>query len=82
MSDLDGLGPGGGGAGRGPADPANPDDLTSADFLRTKYPEVYKRLQKDELGFISESKKKMYLFCYNLFMFCGFLLVAAVLGLK
>jgi very-long-chain (3R)-3-hydroxyacyl-CoA dehydratase len=43
---------------------------------------VYKKLQKDELGYITESKRKIYLFCYNLFMTCGFLYVVAILNLK
>ena len=56
------------------------DGLSATDALRQKYPEVYKRLQKEELGFISESRKKIYLFCYNLFMFCGFLFIFFVIN--
>lgn len=54
--------------------------LTASDALRQKYPEVYKKLQKEELGFISESRRKIYLFCYNLFMFCGFLYIFFVIN--
>ena len=57
-------------------------DVSSQDCLRNKYPDVFKQLQKDELGYITESKRKIYLFCYNLFMFCGFLYVSAVLNLR
>jgi len=56
------------------------DGLTASDALRQKYPEVYKQLQKEELGFISESRRKIYLFCYNLFMFCGFLYIFFVIN--
>ncbi len=69
---MDNLGMGGGARG----------DVSSADFLRQRYPDVYERLQKEELGFISESKRKIYLFCYNLFMFCGFLYVALIMALR
>ncbi len=77
-NDLLGAGGGGGGPGRGMMG----DDVTSADFLRQQYPDVYERLQKEELGFISESKRKIYLFCYNLFMFCGFLYVSLIMALR
>ncbi len=58
------------------------DDVSSADFLRQQYPGVYERLQREELGYISESKRKIYLFCYNLFMLCGFLYVALVMAVR
>ena len=57
------------------------DGISATDALRQKYPEVYKRLQKEELGFISESRRKIYLFCYNLFMFTGFLYVCFVMNI-
>lgn len=56
--------------------------VSSKDLLRNKYPEVYKQLQKDEMGFVSEGRRKIYLFCYNLFMFCGFLYVMAIIGMR
>ncbi len=34
--------------------------------IRQRYPDVYRNLQKSEFGFISESKRKIYLFFYNL----------------
>ena len=52
------------------------------DMLRTKYPDAYTKLQKEELGFINESFRKCYLFVYNLFMFCGFMYVLVVMSLK
>jgi hypothetical protein len=50
--------------------------------LRQRYPEVYRSLQKSELGFISESKRKIYLFFYNLLMFVGFLYVLSAICLR
>ena len=32
------------------------DGLTATDALRHKYPDVFRQLQKDELGYISESR--------------------------
>ena len=57
------------------------DGLSATDALRQKYPDVYRKLQKEELGFISESRRKIYLFCYNLFMFCGFLMMFAIINI-
>ncbi|XP_023336938.1 very-long-chain (3R)-3-hydroxyacyl-CoA dehydratase [Eurytemora carolleeae] len=57
-------------------------DLSYQDILRTKYPEAYEKLQKEEFGFVSESKRRIYLFCYNIFMFCGFLYAFLVLTLN
>ena len=57
-------------------------NVSSQDMLRQKFPDVFKQLQKDELGYISESRRKIYLFCYNLFMFCGFSYVATVMALR
>jgi len=56
--------------------------VSKQDILRTKYPEAYEKLQREELGFVSESKRRIYLFCYNIFMFCGFLYAFLVLTLK
>lgn len=47
-----------------------------------QYPEAYEKLQKEELGFISDSKRRIYLFCYNTFMFCGFLYAFLILTIK
>jgi hypothetical protein len=56
--------------------------VSAADVLRTKYPDAYEKLQKEELGFLNESWRKSYLFVYNLFMFCGFLYAFTVMSLK
>lgn len=48
-------------------------DFSYEDLLKSKYPEAYEKLQQEELGYINTNYKKLYLFCYNLFMFCGFL---------
>lgn len=53
-----------------------------ADKLNFQYPEAYEKLQKEEFGFVSESKRRIYLFCYNIFMFCGFLYAFLVLTLN
>ena len=48
-------------------------DFSYEDLLKSKYPDAYEKLQKEELGYINTNYKKLYLFCYNLFMFFGFL---------
>jgi len=58
------------------------DGLSATDALRQKYPDVYRKLQKEELGFISESRRKIYLFTYNLFMFTGFLMAFAIINIQ
>lgn len=57
------------------------DGISATDALRQKYPEVFKKMQKEELGYISESRRKIYLFCYNLFMLCGFAYIFCVINL-
>jgi len=57
-------------------------NMSTQDYLRQEYPEVYEKMQKEELGFISESKRKVYLFLYNMFMFCGFLYVSSIMALR
>ena len=56
--------------------------MKTEDLIRNKYPDLYKDLEKEELGFVSEGTRKMYLFCYNLFMFCGFLYVFAIMNIR
>ncbi|CAG9804829.1 unnamed protein product [Chironomus riparius] len=46
------------------------------------YPDMYDRLQKEELGFRKESLKKVYLIFYNLFQFVGFTYVLTVMGIR
>ena len=52
------------------------------DLLKTKYPEAYEKLQQEELGYINTNYKKLYLFCYNLFMFFGFLYAFLLMSRK
>ena len=42
----------------------------------------FRKLQMAELGYISESKRKIYLFCYNLLMMCGYIYVVAIMNLR
>jgi len=56
--------------------------MTTEDMIRNKYPDMYKDLEKEELGFVSESTRKIYLACYNLFMTWGFFYVFAVLVIR
>ena len=56
--------------------------VSSEDLLRNRYPDVYKDLQKQKVGYVSESKRKIYLFCYNMFMFCGFLYAFLVMLIR
>lgn len=46
------------------------------------YPGLHDRLQKEELGFRSESFKKVYLIFYNLFQFIGFMYILVVMGIR
>jgi len=56
--------------------------MKTEDLIRNKYPDLYKDLEKEELGFVSESTRKVYLFTYNLFMFTCFLYVFCVLNIR
>jgi len=60
----------------------NATEMSPQDVLRTKYPEAYEKLQREEFGFVSESKRRMYLFCYNTMMFCGYLYAFLILTVK
>jgi len=62
--------------------PNNKGDFSYEDLLKTKYPDAYKELQKEELGFLNEGWRKAYLGCYNLFMFCGFVYVLTVMSFR
>jgi len=57
-------------------------NISTQDWLKNKYPEAYRKLEMAELGYISESKRKIYLFCYNLFMMCGYIYVVAIMNLR
>ena len=56
--------------------------MSSEDMLKNQYPDIFRDLEKQEYGFVTESTRKTYLFCYNLFMFCGFLFVFAISNIR
>ncbi len=58
------------------------NDPDSMDFLRSQYPQVYKDLQDRELTPRWEAPKKIYLFFYYLFQFCGFAYVFCIMALR
>eukprot|EP00095_Tigriopus_kingsejongensis_P011615 snap_masked-scaffold638_size121162-processed-gene-0.0 protein:Tk11615 transcript:snap_masked-scaffold638_size121162-processed-gene-0.0-mRNA-1 annotation:"protein tyrosine phosphatase-like protein ptplad1" len=62
--------------------PNNEPAMSSEALLKNRYPEVFKQLEKEETGYISESRRKIYLFCYNLFMLCGFGYVFFIMSLR
>ena len=69
--------------GGGEAESASKKDdpfagMSTEDMIRNKYPDIYRDLEKDELGYVSESTKKVYLAAYNMFMTTGFLYVAGM----
>merc|ERR1711953_137744 len=57
-------------------------EFSYEEILKSKYPDAYEKLQAEELGFLNTNWKTTYLFCYNLFMFCGFLYVFIQLSRK
>ena len=56
--------------------------MSSEEMLKNQYPDAFRDLQKQEYGFVTESTRKTYLFCYNLFMFCGFLFIFAISNIR
>ncbi|XP_005179424.1 very-long-chain (3R)-3-hydroxyacyl-CoA dehydratase [Musca domestica] len=61
------------------------DDLADEEKPRNvqeDYSQEYERLQKEEMGYIKESSKKVYLIIYNLAQFVGFLYVLCVLAIR
>lgn len=56
--------------------------MSTEDMIRNKYPDIYRDLEKQELGFVSEPTRKVYLAAYNLFMTTGFLYVFVVLAVR
>lgn len=50
--------------------------------IRQDYPDLYDRLQKEEIGYRKEDFKKVYLTFYNLFMYVGFMYVVCVLIIR
>ena len=56
--------------------------MSSEDMLKNQYPDAFRDLHKQEYGFVTESTRKTYLFCYNLFMFCGYLFIFAISNIR
>ncbi|CAG9856531.1 unnamed protein product [Phyllotreta striolata] len=50
--------------------------------IKEDYPDLYEQLQKQEIGYKKEDIKKVYLTFYNLFMYVGFMYIAAILCLR
>ncbi|XP_065333217.1 very-long-chain (3R)-3-hydroxyacyl-CoA dehydratase 3 [Cloeon dipterum] len=50
--------------------------------IRRDFPEIYDKLQKEELGYRRESAKKIYLAIYNLLQFIGFSYVLIVMYIR
>jgi very-long-chain (3R)-3-hydroxyacyl-CoA dehydratase len=46
------------------------------------YPDLYEKLQKEELGYRKENLKKVYLIFYNLCQFVGFMYIATVMTVR
>jgi very-long-chain (3R)-3-hydroxyacyl-CoA dehydratase len=57
------------------------EDETSRNIMKD-YPDMFDRLQKEELGFRRENFKKVYLILYNLFQFVGFSYILIVMGIR
>ncbi|XP_068151117.1 very-long-chain (3R)-3-hydroxyacyl-CoA dehydratase 3 [Drosophila tropicalis] len=49
--------------------------------IRQDYEKEYNSLQKQELGYIKEKTKKVYMIFYNLAMFVGYLYIVCVMGI-
>lgn len=58
------------------------DDINeeSVRDIREDYPELYDKLQKEEMGYKKEDLLRVYLVLYNFTCFCGFLYIVSVLG--
>ncbi|XP_076252119.1 3-hydroxyacyl-CoA dehydratase 2 [Rhynchophorus ferrugineus] len=58
------------------------DDLEDkVNDIRMDYPDIYESLQKNELGYLKEEFKKVYLLFYNVLMLFGFIYVFVVMTL-
>lgn len=57
------------------------DDETPRD-IRGDYPDLYDKLQKEEIGYRKEDMKKVYLALYNLVQFVGFTYILTVMGIR
>lgn len=49
--------------------------------IREDYPDIYNKLQKEEMGYRKEDIRKAYMIIYNFICYCGFLYVIIVLSL-
>ncbi|KAG5680151.1 hypothetical protein PVAND_009676 [Polypedilum vanderplanki] len=58
------------------------DDDEKPRNIMQDYPDMFDRLQKEELGFRRENFKKVYLILYNLFQFVGFTYILVVMGIR
>lgn len=57
------------------------DDEETRDVMGD-YPDLYKRLEKEELGYRKEDLKKVYLIFYNLCQFVGFTYIVTVMTIR
>ncbi|XP_060523846.1 very-long-chain (3R)-3-hydroxyacyl-CoA dehydratase isoform X2 [Cylas formicarius] len=58
------------------------DLLDELNDVRHDYPDLYNMLQKQEMGYIREDFKRVYLSIYNLFMFVGYMYILSVLCMR
>lgn len=49
--------------------------------VREDYPETFEQVQKDELGYVKEKFKKIYLTFYNFAQFVGYMYIVIVLSI-
>lgn len=59
------------------------EDINEEDArdVREDYPDLYDKLQKEEIGYKKEDFQRVYLILYNFICYCGFLYIVSVLGL-
>ncbi|XP_044740677.1 very-long-chain (3R)-3-hydroxyacyl-CoA dehydratase [Chrysoperla carnea] len=60
-------------------DDINDDEVRD---VRQDYPEMFDKVQKDELGYRKEDMKKVYLIFYNLCQFIGFAYIFTVMAIR
>lgn len=58
------------------------DEEEEARDIVNDYPDLYKNLRKEELGYVKEDFRKVYLLVYNLFQLVGFTFIFAVLSIQ
>ncbi|KAF4519447.1 hypothetical protein B566_EDAN008674 [Ephemera danica] len=57
-------------------------DEDEARDVRDDFPDIYQKLQKEELGYRKENMKKVYLAIYNLLQFIGFSYIMIVMAIR